>query len=245
MCTAGKHPAGCCAFSRSMRPAIRPPVSAEPGRFDGRESWDAPSAASPYAKRNYLDIDLNGAERSAGVRPCGRALRLHPAQLDPEAGRGQRPHAGNRQRHPARCRCLSGTTVQDHRHGRRGADHPDRCLPGCHQCRRLRAGRGALGRMWLHRHERVGARQRAHRAGRHQGHRPGAGCRLQGRRHHRHARRRPRSARRGPVLLVPGRHGTGRRHAAGSAQAAARLCLRLVADLDLRAAGRRHLHQGR
>ena len=51
--------------------------------------------------------------------------------------------------------------------------------------------RGAVGRLRLHRHERLGARQRAHRAGRHAGHRPGARRRLQGRRHHRHAGGRP------------------------------------------------------
>ena len=36
---------------------------------------------------------------------------------------------------------------------------------------RLRARRGAVGRLRLHRHERLGARQRAHRAGRHARHR--------------------------------------------------------------------------
>jgi MFS family permease len=56
--------------------------------------------------------------------------------------------------------------------------------------------RGAVGRCRLHRHERLGARQRAHRAGRDQvaGRRPRH--RLQGGRHHRHARGRPRAARR-------------------------------------------------
>jgi K(+)-stimulated pyrophosphate-energized sodium pump len=52
---------------------------------------------------------------------------------------------------------------------------------------RLRGRRGALGRLRLHRHERVGARQRAHRAGGHARHRPGAGRGLSRRRHHRHA----------------------------------------------------------
>ena len=40
-------------------------------------------------------------------------------------------------------------------------------LPRRHHGRRLRARRRAVGRLRLHRHERVGARQRAHRAGRH------------------------------------------------------------------------------
>ena len=46
---------------------------------------------------------------------------------------------------------------------------PDRRLPRRHDGGRLRARRGAVGRLRLHRHERLGARQRAHRAGRHQG----------------------------------------------------------------------------
>jgi K(+)-stimulated pyrophosphate-energized sodium pump len=73
---------------------------------------------------------------------------------------------------------------------------------GRHDGRRLRARRGAVGRLRLHRHERLGARQRAHRAGRHQGHRPGAGRRLQGRRHHRHAGGGPGPAGRGHLLLL-------------------------------------------
>jgi hypothetical protein len=63
----------------------------------------------------------------------------------------------------------------------------DRHLPGRQDRHRLCHRRGALGRLRLHRHERLGARQRAHRAGGHQGHWPGAGRGLPRRRHHRHA----------------------------------------------------------
>ncbi len=70
----------------------------------------------------------------------------------------------------------------------------------------------------------------------------GARRRLQGRRHHRHAGGRARSAGREPVLPVRQRRHQGRQR---DAEAPARLRLRVVADLDLRASGRRHLHQGR
>ena len=65
---------------------------------------------------------------------------------------------------------------------------------------RLPDRRGAVGRCRLHRHERLGARQRAHRRGRAPRHRPGDGRRIPRRRDHRHAGRRPRSARRRRLL---------------------------------------------
>ena len=95
-------------------------------------------------------------------------------------------------------------------HRRRRPRDPDRDLPRRPHRRRLRARRRPLGRLRLHRHEHLGARQRAHRAGGHQGHRPGARRRLQGRRDHRHAGRRPRPARRRRLLLVPERRHQGR-----------------------------------
>ena len=69
-------------------------------------------------------------------------------------------------RDPARRRRLPGAPVQDDRHRRRRARDPDRRLPRRDHRGRLRARRGAVGRLRLHRHERLGARQRAHRAGR-------------------------------------------------------------------------------
>jgi K(+)-stimulated pyrophosphate-energized sodium pump len=50
-------------------------------------------------------------------------------------------------------------------------------------CRRC----GSVRRVRLHRHERVGARQRAHRTGGHQRHWPGTGRGIPRRRNHRHA----------------------------------------------------------
>ncbi len=110
---------------------------------------------------------------------------------------------------------------------------------------RLRHRRDPVGRGRLHRHERVGARQRPHRAGRDEvaGRRPRH--RLPLGRGHRHAGRGPRAARRRRLLRLPdGRprlcvlrpHG---RRRPGRAR------LRRLADLDLRPSRRRHLHQGR
>ena len=139
--------------------------------------------------------------------------------------------------------------VHDHRHRRR---HPVRHhLVGARRRdgRRLRDRRDPVRPRGLHRHERLGALERAHGRGR--AHRPerGAGGRVPRRRHHRHAGRRPRPARRGRLLLVPDRlrarapnldeGGPAPHH-----PAAGRPRLRRLADLDLRAAGRRHLHQG-
>ena len=60
--------------------------------------------------------------------------------------------------------------------------------------------RRALRARRLHRHERLGARQRAHRAGRERRPQPGAAGRVPRRRDHRHAGRRPRPARRRRLL---------------------------------------------
>ncbi len=152
--------------------------------------------------RNSLDLHHDGALHRPGLRPGRGPLRLRAAKLDPQPERGQRAHAGDRRGDPARRGRLPGAPVQDDRHGRRRPGDPDLRLPRPHHGRRLRARRRALGRLRLHRHEHLGARQRAHRAGRHQGHRPGARRRLQGRRDHRHAGRRPRPDRRRRVLLV-------------------------------------------
>ena len=57
------------------------------------------------------------------------------------------------------------------------------------------------GRGRLHRHERLGARQRAHGAGRQRRPQSGARSCIPRRRHHRHARRRPRPHRRRRLLL--------------------------------------------
>ena len=101
---------------------------------------------------------------------------------------------------------------------------------------RLRGGR-------LHRHERLGPRQRPRGRGGPRRHRPGAQRRLPRRRRHRHARRRPRAARRRRLLRDP--HVDLRRRDQGGRGRAHRPRLRRLADLRLRPSGRRHLHQGR
>jgi hypothetical protein len=177
----------------------------------------------------------------------GRGIRLLGTWLDSFPGRGQRPNAGNRSRHPGRCGRLPGSAIQDHQHRGRGAGRADRLLPGRQDGHRLRDWRGAVGRLRLHRHERVRARQCAHRTGRHQGHWPGTGRGLSRRRHHRHAGGGPGPAGRDRLLLVPhGRRHPNRRQGPGrAAEPADRLCVRLVTDLHFCASGRRHLHQGR
>ena len=65
---------------------------------------------------------------------------------------------------------------------------------------RLPDRRGAVGRGGLHRHERLGARQRPHRRSRFARPQCGAQRRVQGRRHHRHAGGRAGPAGRGRLL---------------------------------------------
>ena len=117
------------------------------------------------------------------------------------------------------------------------------------------AGGFAVGAMLsgpdgLHRHERVGARERAHGRSRAHGPQRGAGRGFPRRRDHRHAGRRPGTARRGRLLLVPRRlRALGAEPEEGRPAprhpAARGPRVRRLADLDLRASGRRHLHQGR
>ncbi len=187
----------------------------------------------------------------ADLRRARRGLRHRHEPRDPVASRGQRAHAGDRRRHPGRRQGLPEPTVPHDRHRRRRPVH--RRLagagPGTEHRGRLRDRRDPLGRGRLHRDERLGARERSHRAGGHQGACRGARRRVQGRRDHRHAGGGPGPAGRGRLLRHPdgrsaARAGQDRRHAHG-AQAADRAGLRLVADFDLRASWRRDLHQGR
>ncbi len=109
---------------------------------------------------------------------------------------------------------------------------------------RLRDRRDAVGRGRLHRHERVGARQRAHRAGGDQVARRRSRHRLQGGRHHRHAGGGPRAARRHRLLRHPDRPARLCAQQPHRGRRAGRARLRRLADLDLRPSRRRHLHQG-
>src|SRR6218665_172979 len=205
-----------------------PPCNTPQGEPNGcRFSTDIPSHPGP------------------GLRPGCRGLRHLGQGLDSCPRPGQCPHAGDRGRHPGRRCRLPGAPGQDHCHGGPGAGGFDRPVSRYHHGRRLCPGGLALGRLWFHRHERLGARQCAHRAGRNRRHRPGADGGVSWRRDHRHAGGRAGPARRDRLLLVSGRrqpraHGpTGR-----FARSADRLRLWLVAGFPLFAPGRGHLHQG-
>ncbi len=115
---------------------------------------------------------------------------------------------------------------------------------GWHAALGLLGRRGAVGCGRLYRNERLGARQCADRAGRARRARRRARTVLQGGRDHRYAGRRPRHSRRLALLHVPACDAAGRRSAPDS-RIARRTVLRRLADLDLRASRRRHLHQGR
>ena len=107
---------------------------------------------------------------------------------------------------------------------------------------RLRGGCDFLRSRRIHRHEHLGARQRAHRASREQRHQRRAASRIPRRGDHRHAGGGSGASRRG--RLLPHHAPPARRHG-GRAALARRPRVRRLADLDLRALGRRHIHQGR
>ena len=102
--------------------------------------------------------------------------------------------------------------------------------------------RDSLGRGGLHRHERRRALERPHRGGREVGPAPGVQRRLPRRLGRRPARRRPRPARGRRLLRHP--HGPARQHPGVGDRRPDRPRLRRLADLRLRAARRRHLHEG-
>ena len=108
---------------------------------------------------------------------------------------------------------------------------------------RLPDRRDPLGRGRLHRHAGLGARQRAHRRSGPRRPRSGAQPRFPRRRDHRTAGGRPR------LFAVSGYYAIMLQVNGGDdvafARRAGRARVRLLADLGLRASGRRHLHQGR
>ena len=161
---------------------------------------------------------------------------------------GQPAYAGDLRRHPRRRAGLSGPAVHNHCDRRRRRLHP--CLVAAfrHRRSRLPDRRAVVGRGRIHRHARLGARQCAHGAGRLQQPRGRPRHRLQVRRHHRHAGGRFGAAWRCGLLSDPYR-ADGLRHRRQRAAARSHRCaggarLRRLADLDLRASWRRHLHQG-
>ena len=164
----------------------------------------------------------------------------HPAPAG-EVAR-QRAHAGDLGRGAGGRQGLPEPPVHDHRRGRH-ADRDRALAPAGLQDRdRIRHRRHPLRLGRLHRHERLGARQLARRRGGPRRRAAGARRRLQGRLGHRHARRRPGAARRRRLLRHPRHH---RQHRQGGRRRAGRPWLRRLADLGLRPARRRHLHQGR
>ena len=173
-----------------------------------------------------------------------RLWRLHRHQPH-GGGRRQPAHAGDFRRGRRGRAGLSQATVHDHRRRRGHRLHHHRPLAVVDGGDRIRHRSDPVGRRRLHRHERLGARQRAHRAGGDQVARRGPQHRLSRRRGDRASRRRPRAARRRRLFhradprprLRPSRPHHDRR--------AGRARLRRLAHLDLRPSRRRHLHQGR
>ena len=163
--------------------------------------------------------------------------------MDTGAADRQRPHARNRGGGAGRRVRLSEPAIHHHRHRRRDPADRDLRDAGLANRGRFRPRRLPLRPHRLHRHERLGARQRAHRAGRLARPQRRAQRRLQGRRHHRHAGGGPRPARR-RRLLRRADPDAGRNHRSRDPRTGGP-GLRRLADLHLRPTRRRHLHQGR
>ena len=160
------------------------------------------------------------------------------------AGR-QRAHAGDLGRRAGGRRRLPEEAV----HGDR--DRRDRGDPGDRVLQQARLGHGVrlpdrrrpLGSGRLHRHERRRSLERTHRRGGPRGRRSGIQGRVPGRLGDGAPRRRPRPLRRRRVLLVP--HGRARQLRQVGGRRPPRPRVRRLADLGLRPARRRHLHEGR
>ena len=203
----------------------------------------------PVCARKMNDNNFGRRERGLVARhhlrrPVDRLRRLGRAVG--HAGRcRQCPDAGDRRGDPGGRRGLSPPSVHDHRHRRRDHLRHRRLAARAARRDRIPDRRGALGRRGLHRHAGVGARQRPHRASRE--HRPGrgAGAGVPRRRGHRHAGGGPGTPRGRGLLRLPDRDRRLCPDRPHRGQRAGGARLRRVADLDLRPARRRHLHQGR
>ena len=207
-------------------------VALLPGRFQLR----------PHPSTGDFHDDFVAHRSLRRARPPLR----HLGHLFGDAGRSrQRQDAGDI-RSGARGRAgLSAPAIHHDRHRRR-RDLPHRRLsPRLARRRRLCGRRHPVRLRGFHRDERVRARQCAHRAGRHRLARRRARTGVPRRCHHRAPGGGARLARRHALFRLPHRHAafcaerSGRRRFHGGAR------LRRLADLHLRAIGRRHLHQGR
>ena len=181
-----------------------------PRRFGARQAAQC-RAGSPIDRRPGRPAqsgqeefhDSFGADHH--LRLAGDCLRDLGDSVRAAGRRRQRQDAGDFRGRARRRAGLSQAPVHHHRHRRR-RDLPDRRLfPRLAGRHRLRDRRGAVGRGRLHRHERLGARQRAHRPGGDLLARRRPRARLQVRRHHRPAGRRPRAARRHRLFRDPHR----------------------------------------
>ena len=103
----------------------------------------------------------------------------------------------------AKARGVFATAIHHHRRRRRG-DLPDRRLPPGWLVAAALPSAPSFSRRRLHRHERFGPRQCAHRAGGHQFARARPGTSIPCRRIHRHARCRLRTVRHDTIFHLPG-----------------------------------------
>ena len=180
----------------------------------------------------------------ARLRRRGRGVRRLPDGLAAPPALGQRADARNRAGDPGRRGRVPPPPVHDDRRGGARAVPADRLLQ---QARlgngdRLPDRRRPLRGRRLHRHERRRALERPHRGGGPEGPRPGAERRVPRGLGHGHARRRSRPLRRRRLLRRADRlvqplpeHRDPRPD---------RPRLRRLADLGLRPARRRYLHEG-
>ena len=178
---------------------------------------------------------------------CGRGGSVWPVPhlVAAQAAGREREDAGDRARDPGGCRGVSPQAVHDDRDRRGRAVLPARLLQPARVGHRVRVPdrRRLLGAGRLHRDERRSALERPHRRSRARGVAAGIqGCVSRGLRH-RAPRRRARPARRGGLLL--GAHRLDRELAGVGGARPHRTGVRRLAHLRLRAARRRHLHEGR
>ena len=142
----------------------------EPSGIPPRHTPSPICGASPPAWPGWLQqgrvLDATGPDPDHRLRFAGAGLWPDHRPRGPRRQRRHRPHAGDLRRRAGRRPRLPEPPIHHHRHGRRGDPDLARHLPRHPRRHRLRHRRGAVRRRRLCRHERLGARQRAHRRGR-------------------------------------------------------------------------------